>query len=215
VVLDGGDHVLTGCAYVTLGLLGTTSSCRDDTRSDEWRYLEIVNSDGLRETIGERMSLRSRLICLGATCGALVTFSAAPAFASVTPLTITGTSGSVAVSNGVGDNTVTATPDAGPLTFTARTGLAFPVHVIGQDNLGCEDGSGLQSFTTSFDSPYETTESSSVTWQPATCPSGEVPVYHQVTAQAQETYQLLVIGRGFETVTVTTGDVEFSWVFPQ
>jgi hypothetical protein len=161
------------------------------------------------------MSLRSRLICIGATCGALVALSAAPAIASVAPLTITGTSGAVTVSNGIGDPTVTATPDPGPITFTARFGLALPIHVIGQDNLECENGSGLQSFSTSFDSQYETTGSSSVTVQPASCPGGESPVYHQVTAQAQETYQYLVIGRGIETGTVTTGAVDFSFVFPQ
>lgn len=161
------------------------------------------------------MSLRSRLICIGATCGALVALSAASAIASVAPLAITGTSGSVTVSNGVGDPTVTATPDPGPITFTARFGLALPIHVIGQDNLECEDGSGLQSFPTSFDSPLEATGFSSVTLQPTSCPSGEFPVFHQVTAQAQETYQVLVIGRGLDTVTVTTGNVDFSFVFPQ
>jgi hypothetical protein len=162
------------------------------------------------------MSLRSRLVCLAATCGALVAFAATPAMASVAPLTITGTSGGVTVSNGVGGSTVTATPGPGPMTFTAHTGLAaFPVRVTGQETLACEDGSGLHQSTTSFDSPYETGGSSSFTLQPATCPSGQTPVYHPVTAQAEETYQVFEIGRGLQTVTVTTGEVEFSPVFPQ
>ena len=50
---------------------------------------------------------------------------------------------------------------------------------------------------------------------PSPCPSGMIPVYHQVTAQAEETYQYYVFGEGLRTATVTTGAVDFSFAFPQ
>lgn len=164
------------------------------------------------------MSLPSRLICLGAICVALVAFAATPAMASVTPLTITGTSGAVTVSNsGVDGNTVMATlggADLAPMTFTARFGLDFPVRVVGQESWHCEDASGVHDFASSFDSSWEPW-SASLTYQPSQCPAGQTAVYHEVTAQAQETYQYYVFGRGFQTATVSTGNVEFLWIFPQ
>jgi hypothetical protein len=119
------------------------------------------------------------------------------------------------VSNGVGGSAVTATPDPGPITFTARFGLAFPIRVVGQESLQCVDRSGLHQYASSFASPYQTAGSSSITWQPSPCPTGQTPWHHQVTGQAQETHQIFVIGEGLKTVTVTTGAVAFRWVFPQ
>jgi len=161
------------------------------------------------------MSLRTRLAWLGISAAALVAFSAAPAVASVDPLTITGTSGLVTVTNGVGGSTVIATPDPGPITFTAHFGLVLPIRVVGQETLQCVDKSGLHQYAASFASPYETGKYSSITWQPSQCPTGQTPWYHQVTAQAEETDQVFVIGQGLRTVTVLTGNVTFSWAFPQ
>jgi hypothetical protein len=177
----------------------------------------------LPNTMGDRMSVRYRLIGFGAACAATaaLTGSAASVASAICsqpckppptmpPVTISGSQAGVTLTGGFFGSDqwrdMRYPLNVPPATFTANAnGSPYPVRVVAQDTASCSSGSGTTNLTYSHSSAF-TTGSVSVTFQPATCPAGSFLWSSTQSAQAQQD-----IGGS----TYTTHTVGFSWWYAQ